>query len=769
MNALTTMLTRTRGRSALALATVFALTVLAALQFNRLTLDVSADGFRLEGDPAVEEYEMAGREFGQDQVAVILLSDPDLFTAGRLEAMRKVQDRLSRLDGVSRVRSLFNTPNPRVVDDFIHTGPYIESTHLSAEAVAALIADANDDPFVSRSLISEDGSTLALQLALSAEGEGAHVLYEAIEQTLAPLRSVLDEVRQINPAMLDRELRQRMLSDIGTIAPIALAILLSMMLVCCRSLPLALLPLLTAGISIVWLLGLLPWLGLSLNLLTSLVPALLVIVGSTEDIHLIAEYRAARQSGQGRTGAIATMMRRMLLVTAITAFTSLVGMAAISMNPIQMMREFSLAASLGLALNYLITITLIPAYLNCLGQGIGSRCCQAPDWLSEGRCERYYAWLWRQRRKVLMVTIAVLGISLVSLPGLRIDNSLADVVAEDSPSRRALSSLEEKLAGANLIRIVIEAPHKGAFKAPETLIEIDKLQRYLRASETFDNTLSLVDLIALSYSLVNDSGKRELPAQRSIVEELLLFMDNDELSRFVDTDFRRSVVYVRHNLLAAPALSQAIDALERFMRTDLDGRLSITVTGEAVISGHALGSIASGQLLSLLVTLGLVFVISAGMAGSLRGGAIAVIVNTIPLCVMFGTLSLAGLSFNFPTAMVATIAFGISVDYTLHFLQRYRQHLDQHEASRVAMIHTLREESLAIITTTLTLTAGMGCFLLSAFPSVVTFGLLSVEVLCVAFIANFTITPLLVAMLGLHRKAVGESESSVDSGVVLSK
>ncbi len=766
---LTTVITRTRRRSVLVLATVVMLSLLASLQLARLRLDVSAEGFRLEGDQAVEIFETAGSLFGRDRVAVILLSDPELFAAGKLEAIREVQDRLTGLDGIAEVHSLFNTPHLRVVGDFIRSGPYIESTPLTDAAVEALIADANADPFVSGSLISKDGTSLALQLVLSAEGEDAAALYDEIENRIAPLRSRLNEVRQINPAMIDRELQERILSDIGTIGPIALAILFTVMFACCRSARLALLPLLTAGVSVLWLLGLLPWFGLSLNILTSLVPALLVIIGSTEDIHLIAEYRAARESQRSRSGAIATMMRRMLVITAITAFTSFVGMASITLNPIQMMREFSLVASLGLALNYLITILLVPAYLNCIEPCTGATRCRTTHWLSRTNCERYYATLWRHRRKFLLMAIAGLCACLASAPGLRVDSSLVDFMAVDSPTLRDLARMEEKLAGANLMQIVIEAPKEGALKTPAMLKQIDKLQRYLSGSETFEHNLSLVDLIALSYSLVNDSGKREVPTEQSIVDELLLFIDEEKLSRFVDADFRRTVVYARHELLSSHSFAQAVEALERFIRNELDDRLHITVTGEAVITGHAMDTIASGQILSLLTTLGLVFVISAVMMGDARGGAIAVTVNTLPLAVMFATISLAGLSFNFSTAMVATIAFGISVDYTLHFLQRYRQHLDLLEEAREAMIHTLQEESLAIITTTLTLTAGMSCFLLSAFPSVATFGLLCVEVLCVSFIANFTITPLLVTMLGIQRKAPIGSEQRVHQGVAVTQ
>lgn len=766
---LTTVFTRTRGRSMLVLATVVALSLLAALQLGRLRLDVSAEGFRLEGDKAVEMYEKAGSLFGRDQGAVILLSDPVLFVADNLTAIRNVQDKLTRLDGIAEVHSLFNTTHLRVVDDFIQSGPYIETSQLSDAAVEALIADANADPFVSGTLISRDGTTLALQLVLSAEGDDAVALYDEIENTIAPLHSLLSEVRQINPVMIDRELQERILADIGTIGPIALAILFTVMFACCRSARLALLPLITAGVSILWLLGLLPWLGLSLNILTSLVPALLVIIGSTEDIHLIAEYRAARESQRSRSEAIATMMRRMLLITAITAFTSFVGMASITLNPIQMMREFSLVASLGLALNYLITILLVPAYLNCIETCAGATRCRTTRWLSRANCERYYGTLWRHRRKFGLMAVAGLCACLASTPGLRVDSSLIDFMAVDSPTLRDLARIEEKLGGANLLQIVIEAPHEGALKTPAMLKQIDKLQRYLSGSEIFEHNLSLVDLIALSYSLVNDSGKREVPVEQSVVDELLLFMEDEKLSRFVDADFRRTVVYARHELLSSRSFAQAVEALERFIRSDLDDRLHITVTGEAVITGHALDTIASGQLLSLLATLGLVFVISAVMMGDARGGVIAVTVNTIPLAVMFATISLVGLSFNFSTAMVATIAFGISVDYTLHFLQRYRQHLNLLEEAREAMIHTIQEESLAIITTTLTLTAGMSCFLLSAFPSVATFGLLCVEVLCVSFIANFTITPLLVTMLGIHRKAPHGSEQRVQQGVAVTQ
>ncbi len=755
-----TALSGTRARAVMVLTVVALLTLLACGQLGRLELDVSTDGFRLEGDPAVEVYDETGRLFANERTVVILLRDVELFGRDQLTAIHEAQQRLAGLKSVAEVESLFNVPYARVVDDFIHTGPYIESPEMTESEIRSLIEAANENPFLSGTLISRDGKAMAMHLTLSDDAKNARTVHGEIEQALEPLRDRLDEALQSNPERLELELQDQIVSDIVMISPIALAILFAAMMLCCRSARLAWLPLLTSGISIVWLFGLLPTLGLSVNILTSLVPALLVIVGSTEDIHLIAEYRAARAGGQSGTGALSTMLRRMMVITAITALTSLIGIASIMANPIEMLREFSLVASLGLALNYLITIVFVPAYLNCTERESGMEHRLKSGWLSVTDCVRYDAFLVRHRMKIVLAACALIPACLLFVTDLRVDSRLADFMTGDSESLQALTRLEETMSGVDLVRIVIDGPGENAFRDPAWLEQVSRLQHHLRTSKSFTHSVSLVDLIALSYSLVNDSGEAELPQNRSIIDELLLFIDDEKRARFVDRDFNRTVVLARHSLLSSQDLSREIADLEQYIRTNLDKRLHVTVTGKSVITDHAVGHIASGQLLSLLVTLTLVFLIGSWMTGEAKAGFVAVFVNALPLSVMFCTMSLAGLTFNFSTAMVATIAFGISVDYTLHFLQRYRHLRTLFADDGMAMAQTIQQESQAIITTTLTLTAGMCSFMLSSFPSVVTFGLLSLEVVFVAFIANFTITPLLVRMLGVQSR----SNSRIDSG-----
>ncbi len=742
-------LTRTRRRAGIVLAVYALLTLLACLQIDRLQFDVSAEGFRLEGDPGVTRSGSAETLPGADRSVVILLSDPELFSSDNLQAIRKVHDRLSRMDSVVEVKSLFTTPHPKVEGDFVQTAPYLTDAHLSASDIKTLISEANANPFLSGSLISKDGATMAFHLLLSGTSQERSDRYHDIEGIIAPLRSRLQEVRQLNPGMIDHELQDQIQSDIRTVAPVALGVLFLVMLFCCRNASLAILPLLTSGISIVWLFGLMPYLGFSVNVLSSLVPALLVIIGSTEDIHLIAEYRSARLSKQSGSEAISTMWRRMRLITAITAITSLIGVASLFANPLQLMREFSLVASLGLALNYLITVSFIPAYLRWLSPSAIATPDSANGRLSESGCRRYYDFLWRNRWLLILGTLAIPCVALICSPALRVDNNLADFIPSDSPTLQALTSVEQKLSGTSLVRIVIDTPQDNAFKHPEALKQIAKLQNHLDETGVFNSNQSLADLISLAYSLVNDSGLPEMPEDQAMIEELLLFIDASNLANFVNADFSESVVFVRVGLLSSENLSREFAKLERFVQTELDSRLHVTITGDSVASSQAVDRMVSGQFQSLVVTLALVFAIGASLVGDVKGGIIAMTVNAMPLCILFVTLGLANLRFNYSTAMVATIAYGISVDYTLHFMQRFRQQLKLTDSRREAMIRTIQNESLAIVTTTLTLTAGMSCFLLSSFPSAAIFGLLCVEVLFAAFLCNFTLAPLLLMMFGV--------------------
>ena len=188
-----------------------------------------------------------------------------------------------------------------------------------------------------------------------------------LDDALAPLRGKLQMLFHVGDPYVRTGISQRIQQDQANIVPLALLMLVLTLTIALRHLAVAVIPLLTAGISILWTLGLMAALGIPVNIMTSIIPALLIIIGSTEDIHLLNEYHSSIIKGVKSKKAIRFMAKNMGIAVALTFITTYFGFLSIALNDLALLRQFGLIASTGLAFNFLATLLLIPASLKLFG------------------------------------------------------------------------------------------------------------------------------------------------------------------------------------------------------------------------------------------------------------------------------------------------------------------------------------------------------------------------------------------------------------------
>jgi hypothetical protein len=347
-----------------------------------------------------------------------------------------------------------------------------------------------------------------------------------------------------------------------------------------------------------------------------------------------------------------------------------------------------------------------------------------------------------------MIMLSTLGVSAIAAYGslsVRVNNNLLDYFHTDSPVRHRVQTLHENLSGMENFSIVLDGDIEGTFHKARYLAEIDEIQRFLRASDAFDSSLSLVDVVSLFNSAVNNSGRLELPDEDEVVRELTSLLSRDQIASFVSEDFSQARILVRHNLGASQALNQALAKLQGFIAERTDTGLHVHLTGESILSNRAADRMAVGQAQSLGLMLLVIFAVISLLFLNAKAGLLATLPNLLPIIMLFGVMGYAGIPLDSGTSMIAAIALGICVDNTMHFMVRYNRELSRRKSEISAIEATLRDEAMPITTATIALALGLGVLVFSNFPPVVYFGLLSSMVILLAYYANFFITPILLS------------------------
>ena len=726
------------------------LSMLAATQLTHLRIVVSAESMLEKGTPAWDYFVATEETFGAEDVVIVVLRDPAIFDEQKLIEARYVLRAIADLPGVSGTSSLFDAKNLKNIDDTIHVKPYLENLPVTPAEVAEVRADAIRNPLVLGNLISADGQTVALNVYLKDSGGDANFDREitaAIEALIAPLREHIAEVYQVGVAAMRSDLTGKIRADQRVFLPLSVLVLLLTLAFSLRRATAVVMPLATAGISVVWTLGFMGFMGIPVNIMTSIVPALVIIIGSTEDIHLLAEYAAGVRNGLDRPAAIGRMADNMGVAVLLTFVTTYLGFLSIALNDIQLLFQFGLVASTGLLFNFVITAVLVPVLLRFIGhrKAEAGRRGLVQGWFRSAAVALLQA---AQRHRLAVLTTAgvLVVAALLAATQLRINNNLLDYLDQESELRTDIERIHEQLSGVHSFSIVVDSGIDNTFLQVKYLEAVLKIQAFVDGLDAFDRSFSFANFVALVNGVMDDTGDDNplLPETDDMVREYMMFIRHSDVAGFVSEEYDRARILVRHNISSSDVLNRATAKIRAFVDANIDPALRVEITGKSVLSNKAVEEMARSQLQSLLLVGLVIMGLVSMLFVSLRAGLIALLPNLFPVAILFAVMALAGIPLNAGTSMVAAIALGICVDDTMHVMSRFHEELKRHDSRSEALVAMIRAEAVPIFATSIALAAGFGVFATSSFQPVVNFGLLSAMVILVALLATFVLTPLLL-------------------------
>ena len=731
----------------LVLLIIVSISLAAGSRVDDLRLNISAEGMLVEDHPDRTFFDSMLTVFGSDTATMVYFEDRDLFTPEKLAAIGNIVKRIDDLPFVNRTESLYSINNIRTVDGFVTIAPYLGEIPASVAEAEAIRDQALLNPLINSNLLSRDGQAMAITVYFdSARNDPAfdQQVQAALSRILKPLDAQLEQVFHVGTPYVRNAVGQKIRADQRIILPLSLAVLIMTLGMTLRRLTAALIPLLTAGLSILWILGLMAYRDIPVNVMTSIVPALLIIIGSTEDIHMLAEYHVGRSSGLSRADAISNMANHMGTAVFLTFITTYMGFLSIALNDLALLKQFGLVASTGLLLNFIITVMLVPVSLHFMGGQASSSRAGGKDGFRRF-AEFLYQMASTYKRLILGLAVLVMAVSLAGATLLRVNNNPMAYFEDDDELIRNATMLHDRIAGMRTLSVVVSGTNGTFLKVPY-LQELQLLQGFIESQPEFDKTISFADFIGIVHGGMDATWQDAvyLPENDDVVSEYMILIDHDNVRSLVSREYRQARILVRHNIGSTWELNQAVDRIHAYIETSFDPDLSVRITGEAWLNAQAADYMAAGQARSLTLMLFVIFLIISLLFVNMRAGAIAVAVNLFPIAILFGVMGYAGIALDTGTAMIGAIALGVCVDHTMHFMVRFQRRSRSHGDELAAVAQTVADEAAPIIATALALAAGFGALAISGFPPVAAFGKLSAMVMLLALISTFVLLPILL-------------------------
>lgn len=734
------------------LVLILLFTVAFAVGIPRLQIDNSVDSMLPANHPARILYDKVNDTFGGTDILIVALKSDDVFSVSTLNQVIELTGKFEAVPGVDKVVSLSTVKRMQgsggdlIVRDLMPTVP------ADARARAELRDYVLGNALYVDNVISSDGHYAGFIIELAPDADDSAV-YGAIREITGSQQNASDFYVAGGPAV-NAEMSIAMKSDLVRLIPFVVLVLALVLYLSLRTLQGVFLPLVVVLISTIWTVGLMAWTRTTMAMISTTLPVMLIAIGVADAIHILTDYYVGVGAGKDKREAIRLVMRHIGLAVVLTSITTLVGFLSLGTSPVRQVMQFGLFVGFGVMAALAVTLTMIPAVLELskVPSGIIKRAARTQR-RTKLALAPWLNWVAKvvviHRKAIVVVGIGIFLLAAIGGTRLTVETNTLRFFRPDSPVRQATEVVDKSFGGSENLSLIVD----GDIKSPQVLNSMLALQNWAEGLPQVGYTVSIADYVAqINESLHdNDPAQHVIPQTRNAVaQEILLYEmsgDPSDFSRVVNYNYDEARIAMRMESLTSSQLGALVDEIDSHAVKTASGEFGVKITGSSYLFKVLTDLLVHGQVLSLLVSLFGVALVVGLIFRSLRFGLLSMIPLGFTITLNFGVMGWLGIPLDTATTMIASIAIGIGVDYTVHFLSKYRRERREGVVPHDAVSETIRTVGRPIIYNAVAVAAGFAVLLFSSFGPIATLGALVAVTMGISALAALTLLPAALLMI----------------------
>lgn len=699
-----------------------------------------------------QAYKQRIREFANDEVFIIIYQDDALLSEESLKRLDKVVGKIENIPEVGRVDSLLTAQHVFSDADTLYVEKYVDEAVENPAEQHALLERIRSDPVMNGLLVSDDGRHAAIMVELTPDEsrpvERGPLIVKEVRTLLLQSGFADGDIHFVGMTTTFAEIMDQSYFNISRLFPVVCLVLLVVVLVLFQSLWPVVITLGVSLVSVIWTYGFAVLIDRNISIFVTMTPAIIIIVATSDVIHLCSAYLLEIGSGKSKREAILQSGSEVGTACFWTSATTFVGFISSVFIPVPGFRILGVVLGFGVAVALLLAMTLAPILFSLM---------KAPT-------VRTYEESWSQKLlgrfllqledyilkipwKVVLLFALIFGAALWGTSQMVVETDFNKRLAEDNWVRVDEAYYNAHFAGANFLEIFVETPEDNGIFDVDTFRTVQQYQKDLEALPEIDKVSSLINLIETIDDELNPNGETPLSSEL-LAQYVLLFemSGGEDLDRIVDFDRRTLRLAARMPENGFVFSFEAGGKARRLGERLFGSRAEVDVTGLTYLLGGFLDEILNGQIAGLVFAFLTIFAMMALMFRSLRIGALSMIPNMLPLLALGGYVGYFWDVVDTDTIIVAMIAIGIGVDDTIHFLTRLKFESARTHDPEEALQRAFHFCGRAMVSTTLILALGFLPFAVSDYFSVRMFGTLLPYTLIAAVLADILLVPALVKL-----------------------
>lgn len=631
-------------------------------------------------------------------------------------------------------------------------------------------------------LISPDQKSAAIYLNLTSGLKNQHFMYfdNELQKIIKKYETENIEVYQSGTPTLMVKVSEYMINDLVILIPlVSLVVLLTLYLSFAGKIGGVVLPMICVAISTVASIGLMGMLGKKIDIVSTAIPVGLIAISSAYGIHVMTHYYDALRRRENITQKehkelIFQVLREVGSPVLLAGLTTAAGFLSFTFAPVESLRNYGLFTAFGVLAALVVAVFFIPSML-LLRRRIHLKQRKVEDSTKKRKTRHYFLealysiYIFFMGKTYRMVAL-LLGIILLSFIGINrivIDSQVIEYFKKSSPVQTADRYLCENFAGTNFLDITVIGPEPGSLANPEIIDQMDQLAQFLVGKyPQIKKTMGYPDFIKKMNQVMNSDGSEdqnkiyyEIPKDiekyrvsrpeqlNELITQYLLLLGED-VTAYVTGEDPLAPNAARITLLMTSSASaftkSLIKDVKQFAEENLPKSYQCQVSGTADFVDALNSLVIESQIQSIILSAFMVLLIIILKYRSLVAGVIGIAPLGLAILLNFGMMGIFGITLNIATAIIASVAIGMGVDYTIHFLAAYKLQRMKSDNLREITKNTLMTSGNAIISNTSAVCLGFFIMVFSNFVPLVNVGLMLSCVMITSSLGAMVLLPVLL-------------------------
>lgn len=767
-------------------------------QVQYIKIETSTEGFLKETHPARIAYSEFRHQFGRDEKMVITLAPKELFSLEFLNTLKQLHQELENAPHAKEVTSLINARQTFGEGDQLIVGELLETFPQTEEELQQLRQKVMSNPLYRGMLISEDGSKTTIAITtetyssiaadnedvlsgfddefdtLSMENAGTLAESEqaqpflsgdensefimAVEKIIERYDTPEIEIHFAGSPSMTHRIMVLMAADMAKFTGLSILCIAFFLAILFRRISTIFLPLTIALLSLICTLGVMTLINIAITPIGQSMPSFLLAVGVGNSVHLLAIFFQGIQKGMDKREALIYALGHSGLPVVMTGLTTAGGIISFTTAEVAYVADFGIITTIGVLNALIFSLVLLPALIAVFPVKLKLDTDKQND--KQDWSKSFLLWCGNfsttHARKVVALYAVIIIASLYSASNITFSHDPIRWFKADDPMLIGTEYVDKHFSGAMYLETIVNTKKEDGIKDPDLLNRLEQMHQAaaeLKVGEVqATKSYSINNIIKEINKALNENNPDyyAIPQDPALIaQELLLFENSgaDDLEDFTDSQFSKArftmILPARDSVVYEPYFNQLKNRFSEIMGDKAEvsyAGIMTMMTGALIV---LMNSLAKTYLLALMIITPLMML----LIGSVRAGLISMIPNLTPIIITLGIMGWIGFPMDAFTLLTGSIALGLAVDDTIHFMHNFRRYYQQCGDTKEAVRKTLATTGQALFITSAVLASGFFIYMFSSMVNLINFGILTGFTIIMALLADIILAPALMVVL----------------------